>query len=421
MFNFEGGCYAKVIRLSAEGEPEIYAATQMFGTVLENVVLDPMSRTVEFDGQAITENTRACYPIDYIPNHVPSGRGGHPRNVMFLTADAFGVLPPIARLTPEQAMYYFLSGYTAKVAGTERGVTEPRRRSPPASARPFLARHPAKYAEMLGEKLATHGASVWLVNTGWTGGAYGVGTRMKLAHTRAMVRAALAGALDGADVKTDPVFGFQVPTSGPRRAGRRARPARDLEGRRGVRRAGQEAGRRCSARTSHATPRRSPPPSGTPDRWSERGYPQRKRRVRGRSRSALEQHPARAAGTVCSTRRRSSGCATCGSWASPSWSIPAPPTPASNTPSARTTSRAARWPASRERGALDGVPEEDRTAARLAALLHDIGHYPFSHALEESGFPHHEALGVAKLNRGELGERAARRSASPAWRNGSAR
>jgi phosphoenolpyruvate carboxykinase (ATP) len=215
IFNFEGGCYAKVIRLRAETEPEIYAASQMFGTVLENVVLDPATRTVDFDSDKITENTRACYPIHYIPNYQPSGSGGHPKNIVFLTADAFGVMPPISRLTAEQAMYHFLSGYTAKVAGTERGVTEPSATFSACFGAPFLPMHPGVYARMLGERIAKHGAKVWLVNTGWTGGPYGTGSRMKLAHTRAMVRAALAGVLDGATFTRDPVFGFDVPAAVP--------------------------------------------------------------------------------------------------------------------------------------------------------------------------------------------------------------
>ena len=215
MFNFEGGCYAKAIQLSPEGEPEIYAATQMFGTVLENVVLDPVTRRPDFNCEELTENTRACYPIDFIPNHDPSGRAGHPRNVIFLTADAFGVLPPIARLTAEQAMYHFLSGYTAKVAGTERGVTEPSATFSSCFGAPFLPLHPGVYAKMLGERIANHGAKVWLVNTGWTGGPYGTGSRMKLAHTRAMVTAALSGQLDKAKYPKDPVFGFEVPTAVP--------------------------------------------------------------------------------------------------------------------------------------------------------------------------------------------------------------
>ncbi|MDQ3812080.1 MAG: phosphoenolpyruvate carboxykinase (ATP) [Chloroflexota bacterium] len=215
VFNFEGGCYAKVINLSAEGEPDIYRTTQMFGTILENVVLDPNMKTVDFANQSITENTRASYPLHYIPNHVPEGRGDHPRNVVFLTADAFGVLPPIARLTPEQAMYYFLSGYTAKVAGTERGVTEPQATFSACFGAVFLVWHPSKYADMLGRLLKEHGSRVWLVNTGWTGGPYGVGRRMKLGHTRAMVRAALAGQLDDVPTTVDPSFGLAVPTAVP--------------------------------------------------------------------------------------------------------------------------------------------------------------------------------------------------------------
>jgi phosphoenolpyruvate carboxykinase (ATP) len=211
VFNFEGGCYAKVINLSPESEPDIYATTQMFGTVLENVELDPVTRKVNFESQAITENTRASYPIHYIRNHVPEGRGGHPKNIVLLTADAFGVLPPIARLTPEQAMYYFLSGYTAKVAGTERGVTEPQATFSACFGAVFLVWHPARYAQMLGEKLREHGSRVWLVNTGWTGGPYGIGQRMRLRHTRTMVRAALEGRLDNAEYATDPIFGLAVP------------------------------------------------------------------------------------------------------------------------------------------------------------------------------------------------------------------
>ncbi|WP_396214860.1 phosphoenolpyruvate carboxykinase (ATP) [Gemmatimonas sp.] len=212
-FNFEGGCYAKAINLSAEGEPDIYATTQMFGTILENVVLNAPSRTVDFANQSITENTRASYPLHYIKNHVPSGRGGHPKNVVFLTADAFGVLPPIAKLTPEQAMYYFLSGYTAKVAGTERGVTEPQATFSACFGAVFLVWHPTKYAEMLGELLKQHGSQVWLVNTGWSGGAYGTGKRMKLGYTRAMVRAALDGSLATAEFNADPIFGLHLPKS----------------------------------------------------------------------------------------------------------------------------------------------------------------------------------------------------------------
>jgi phosphoenolpyruvate carboxykinase (ATP) len=215
VFNFEGGCYAKAINLSPEGEPEIFQATQMFGTILENVVLDEGDRTIAFDDGSITENTRASYPIHYIPNAVIPGVGGHPRNVVFLTADAFGVLPPISRLSPEQAMYHFISGYTAKVAGTERGITEPVATFSACFGEPFLPRHPSVYAEMLGEKLRAHSARVWLVNTGWTGGGYGKGSRMKLVYTRAMVRAALDGHLDSIPTEADPVFGLAVPTSVP--------------------------------------------------------------------------------------------------------------------------------------------------------------------------------------------------------------
>jgi phosphoenolpyruvate carboxykinase (ATP) len=170
---------------------------------------------VNFDADSITENTRACYPIDSIPNHLPSGAGGHPANVVFLAADAFGVMPPIARLTPDQAMYHFLSGYTAKVAGTERGVTEPSATFSACFGAPFLPLHAGVYAKMLGERIARHGAKVWLVNTGWTGGPYGTGSRMKLIHTRAMLRAALSGALDRGKFTRDPVFGFEVPVSVP--------------------------------------------------------------------------------------------------------------------------------------------------------------------------------------------------------------
>ena len=212
-FNYEGGCYAKVINLSPEGEPDIYRTTQMFGTILENVVLDEDSRKVKFEDQSITENTRASYPLHYIPNYVPSGRGGHPKNIVFLTADAFGVLPPISKLTREQAMYYFLSGYTAKVAGTEKGVKEPQATFSSCFGAVFLVWHPTKYAEMLGKLIDEHKSNVWLVNTGWTGGAYGVGKRMSLKHTRAMITDLLEGDLDKAQLETDPIFGLQVPKS----------------------------------------------------------------------------------------------------------------------------------------------------------------------------------------------------------------
>jgi phosphoenolpyruvate carboxykinase (ATP) len=211
VFNIEGGCYAKVIRLSAEGEPDIFETTRRFGTVLENVAIDPHTRRLDLDDASLTENTRACYPLDQIRNADLGGVAGHPRNVVFLTCDAFGVLPPIARLSEAQAMYHFLSGYTAKVAGTERGVTEPGATFSTCFGAPFLPLHPTVYASMLGEKLRRHGAKVWLVNTGWTGGAYGEGSRMKLSHTRRMVSAALCGELDAVSTHRDPIFGLQIP------------------------------------------------------------------------------------------------------------------------------------------------------------------------------------------------------------------
>jgi phosphoenolpyruvate carboxykinase (ATP) len=210
-FNFEGGCYAKVVNLSAEGEPDIYKTTQMFGTVLENVVLDPITRRVRFEDTSITENTRASYPLPYIANHVADGLGKHPKNIVFLTADAFGVLPPIAKLTRDQAMYYFLSGYTAKVAGTERGVTEPQATFSSCFGAVFLVWHPTKYAEMLGKLIDQHKSQVWLLNTGWTGGAFGTGSRMKLGYTRAMVHAMLHGELKSVKTEKDPVFGLAIP------------------------------------------------------------------------------------------------------------------------------------------------------------------------------------------------------------------
>ncbi len=215
VFNFEGGCYAKMIRLSAEAEPEIYSTTRRFGTVLENVVMQPDTRALDLDSDRLTENTRGAYPLDFIDNAVESGQGGHPRNVIMLTADAFGVLPPIARLTPAGAMYHFLSGYTAKVAGTEKGVTEPKATFSTCFGAPFMVWHPGVYARLLGERIARHGVHVWLVNTGWTGGGYGVGSRMKIAHTRAMINAALSGALDGVAFRRDPVFDVEVPASCP--------------------------------------------------------------------------------------------------------------------------------------------------------------------------------------------------------------
>jgi len=215
VFNYEGGCYAKVINLSPESEPDIYRTTQMFGTVLENVVLDELTRKVKFEDQSITENTRASYPLHYIPNFVKSGRGGHPKNIVFLTADAFGVLPPIAKLTREQAMYYFLSGYTAKVAGTERGVKEPQPTFSACFGAAFLVWPAVKYAKMLGHLLKEHQSNTWLINTGWTGGPYGKGKRIKLSYTRTIAKAALAGELDKVKTQKDPVFGLAVPTEIP--------------------------------------------------------------------------------------------------------------------------------------------------------------------------------------------------------------
>ena len=215
IFNFEGGCYAKVIKLSAEAEPQIYETTRRFGTILENVAIDPNTRRLDLDDATYTENTRGSYPIDFIANSVPSGQGGHPTNIVMLTADAYGVLPPIARLTPDAAMYHFLSGYTARVAGTEKGVTEPKATFSTGFGAPFLPLNPNVYAKMLGERIATHHARVWLVNTGWTGGPYGVGTRMRIAHTRAMITAALGGQLESVSYRKDPVFNIDVPASCP--------------------------------------------------------------------------------------------------------------------------------------------------------------------------------------------------------------
>jgi phosphoenolpyruvate carboxykinase (ATP) len=214
VFNIEGGCYAKAIDLTPESEPEIYGAIR-FGTVLENVVYNKRSHAVDFSDTSITLNTRAAYPIEFIPNAKIPCVGGHPRNVIFLTADAFGVLPPVSKLTPEQAMYQFISGYTAKVAGTEMGVTEPEATFSACFGAAFMVWHPSKYAELLAEKLATYGATAWLINTGWTGGAYGIGKRMSLKNTRAIIDAIHDGSLAQAEFVTDPVFGLAVPTSCP--------------------------------------------------------------------------------------------------------------------------------------------------------------------------------------------------------------
>jgi len=215
VFNYEGGCYAKMIRLSPEGEPEIYGTTKRFGTILENVAIDPETRMVDLDSDAYTENTRGSYPVDYIPNADPGGIAGHPKSIVMLTADAFGVLPPLARMTMNQARYHFLSGYTAKVAGTERGVTEPTATFSTCFGAPFKALNPTVYSRLLGEKINKHQVRAWLINTGWSGGPYGTGSRIKLAYTRAMVSAVLSGALDDVKMRKDPVFGFEVPESCP--------------------------------------------------------------------------------------------------------------------------------------------------------------------------------------------------------------
>lgn len=213
VFNFEGGCYAKCINLTQEGEPEIYAAIK-FGSVLENVVLNE-DRTPDYDDGSLTENTRVTYPVDHIPNAVIPSVGKHPKNVIFLTADAFGVLPPVSKLTPAQAMYYFINGYTSKLAGTEAGVTEPVPNFSPCFGGPFMPRQPIEYAQMLAERIEKHGASVWLLNTGWTGGPYGEGERFSLKYTRAMVTAILNGSLKDAPTEADPIFGLHIPTTVP--------------------------------------------------------------------------------------------------------------------------------------------------------------------------------------------------------------
>jgi phosphoenolpyruvate carboxykinase (ATP) len=216
VFNFEGGCYAKTIRLRQDWEPMIWNATRHFGCILENVLINTYDRRVNFDDASFTENTRAAYPVGFNPNTEPSGRAGHPKTIFFLTADAFGVLPPISRLTPAQAMYHFLSGYTSKLAGTEKGLgDEPQTTFSSCFGAPFLPLHPRVYADLLGERLQQHNAQVWLVNTGWTGGPYGVGKRIDLPHTRALVTAALSGGLEGVPMRADPYFSFAVPESCP--------------------------------------------------------------------------------------------------------------------------------------------------------------------------------------------------------------
>ena len=216
VFNFEGGCYAKTIRLSREAEPEIWDASNRFGAVLENVILKPGTAEPDFNDGRLTENTRSCYPLDFISNASDTGVAGHPKNIVMLTADAFGVMPPIARLTPSQAMYHFLSGYTAKVAGTEKGMgAEPQATFSTCFGAPFMPRHPSVYGNMLRRLIADHNVDCWLVNTGWTGGKYGVGSRMPIKATRSLLDAALTGALKSQPMRTDPMFGFQVPLSLP--------------------------------------------------------------------------------------------------------------------------------------------------------------------------------------------------------------
>ncbi len=214
-FNYEGGCYAKVINLSAEAEPIIYDMTRRFGTILENVPVDPISRAIDLFDDSITENTRASYPRKFISNIVADNRGGHPKNIFFLTCDAFGVMPPISKLTPEQTIYHFLSGYTAKVAGTERGVKEPTATFSTCFGAPFMVHHPKVYANLLKDKINENGTQVWLVNTGWSGGEYGVGKRMKISHTRALLRAALNGSLNDVQFTTEGFFGLHIPSECP--------------------------------------------------------------------------------------------------------------------------------------------------------------------------------------------------------------
>jgi phosphoenolpyruvate carboxykinase (ATP) len=215
IFNFEGGCYAKTIKLDRDAEPQIFSATQRFGTILENVALDPATRRLDFDNAGKTENTRAAYPLHFIENAAASGRAGHPKNIVMLTADAFGVMPPIAKLTPEQAIYHFLSGFTAKVAGTERGVTQPQPTFSTCFGAPFIPRHPSEYATLLRSLIREHAVHCWLVNTGWTGGPYGIGRRMPIQWTRTLIANALGGNLLGGPFRTDRYFGFKVPTSVP--------------------------------------------------------------------------------------------------------------------------------------------------------------------------------------------------------------
>ncbi|MFQ5585654.1 MAG: phosphoenolpyruvate carboxykinase (ATP) [Thermodesulfobacteriota bacterium] len=215
IFNFEGGCYAKVLHLSREAEPQIHECTRRFGTILENVHIDYRTRDIDLDNASLTENTRAAYPITYIRNYAQSGMGEHPKNIIFLTCDAFGVMPPVARLTPEQAMYHFISGYTAKVAGTERGIEEPVATFSPCFGAAFMVRNPAVYATLLSEKIRKHGVHCWLVNTGWTGGPYGIGRRISIHHTRTLLNSAMEGKLDDVPTMTEPFFGLTYPVECP--------------------------------------------------------------------------------------------------------------------------------------------------------------------------------------------------------------
>jgi phosphoenolpyruvate carboxykinase (ATP) len=216
VFNFEGGCYAKVIGLSASAEPEIYATTRMFGTILENVCYDPVTRYIDLDDDTLTENTRASYPLEFIDNALAEKRAGHPKNIIFLTCDASGVMPPIARLSPDQALYQFISGYTSKIAGTEVGLRdEPEITFSACFGGPFMVHHPAKYAGLLKGKIERHGVKCWLVNTGWVGGPYGIGKRISIRYTRALLSAALTGKLDAVLYTVDPIFGFEVPRTCP--------------------------------------------------------------------------------------------------------------------------------------------------------------------------------------------------------------
>ncbi len=243
IFNFEGGCYAKCIKLSQEAEPQIWDATNRFGAVLENVVFDPVTRIPDYDDGSKTENTRSAYPLEFIPNASRTGRAGHPKNIIFLTADAYGVMPPIAKLSATQAMYHFLSGYTAKVAGTEKGLVGVEPEFSTCFGAPFLPRHPSVYADLLRHYINQHGADVWLVNSGWTGGKYGVGRRMPIKATRTLLTAALNGSLKDADFRTDPYFGFSVPTSVQGRRAASAQSVQDLEGQGRVRQDRARAGR----------------------------------------------------------------------------------------------------------------------------------------------------------------------------------